>query len=581
MSTTGAAMGHHHNAPWNVKWKLGDMGEVLRHRAEEGENVSSIDDLMSFLKDTKDDEKHAESLLTALENALTNVRANGLNQQTVVAVESLRPNTVPTAIQRCMTSNFSNVHKHETVAALESYAEYGRWGIILLLIAVAIKVLNWVVNKGDVPGGGRDFEAETNSYIQAMNERLAGQSGTREKIQSQIDDVAILQGLKSVTVAASALEAKDKNNSKSKELATAATLLDALIAETNMDGVITALSVARNKKPIFTTMFKRIVDGDIRSADVPVEAVRALLDTGLANTIYAPSVVSKVMGAWPKALQQAGIRLPASETQKRFSMTIKNLANQTDNLARSADSLGRIQAMTGPVSMNDREVVTFLETFIEAVETTDICVNGVVYNAAGGNMKPAEYIGHVGILTKPDTANNLYGYETDSNAEGHMVYSWMTGHSYLSAPCLDGMLNDGKLNNNDMKAIMASFQYMLPDNVDENKGNISQYRALLQKFEGLKKKVEEMAKKDSKLKTQGPGIKEVNAQLQRRLVGAGTAGHGQYNRFMANTDEEGNASVYGAFKSVLRITRDMLKCGAVIQQSVDRHNKSPFVKVDK
>lgn len=580
MSTTGAAMGHHHNAPWNVKWKLGKMGDVLRRHATEGEGVDTIDELMGFLKSTDKDEAYAQRIIDAVEEALVGIRKNGLNQQTVLAVESLRPDTVPNAIQRCMTSNFSNVHKQETVAALESYSDYGRWGIILLLIAVAIKVLDWVINKGSVPGGGRDFEAETASYIQAMNERMAGQSGAREKIQGQIDDVAILSGLKSVTVSASALEAKDKNNSKSKELATAAKLLDTMIADANMDAVITALSVARGKKPIFTTMFKRIVDGDIRSSDVPVEAVRAILDTGLASTIYAPSVVAKVMGAWPKALQQAGIRLPSSETQKRFSMTMKNVGNQTESLARSAEALGRIQAMTTAPSMNDREVTEFLETFVSAVETTDICVSGVVYNATG-TMAPREYIGHVGMLSKPEQAKNLYGYDVDSNAEGHMVYSWMTGQSYLSAISLDGMLNEGKLNDSDMKAILASFQYMLPDAVDKNKGDISQYRALLQKFENLKKKVEEMAKKDSKLKTQAPGIKEVNAQLQRRLVGAGTQGNSQYNRFMANTDAEGNANVYGAFKSILRITRDMLKCGAVIQQSVERHNKSPFVKVDK
>ena len=118
---------------------------------------------------------------------------------------------------------------------------------------------------------------------------------------------------------------------------------------------------------------------------------------------------------------------------------------------------------------------------------------------------------------------------------------------------------------------------MLPDNVDQNKGNVGAYKTLLSKFEKLKKEVEALAKKDGMSKTRSPAMDEVSKQITRQLKTAGRPGELQRNRFIANLDENDTADVYAAFKSILRLVRDMLKTGAALQQSVDRHNKSPYV----
>lgn len=572
MSLSGTA----NNVQPNKEWRLGELGDVVRRTEIQGEQISSIEELLDFLKSSERDDAYASRLLTAVEGALKNIQQRGLNSQAVVAVESMRPNTIPTAIQNCMTSNFSNVYKQETTMALESYAQYGRWGILLLLIGVVLKVLDWIVNKGSPAQGAQDLSSQVDDYISKMNSNMAAASGSTDKIAEQQKSVELIKQLNSLTVKASALTIKLVGGSNSKEVLTAAQLLDSLVSEHKLDKVIDTLSAIKGG-PIFSGLFKRVYSRDVSAKDVPREAVRTLLGFGLASTIYSPTVIDSMMKSLPKQMIKAGIRLPAAITTARFEKTLGAISSVTDNLTKCTDELSKLQTRSDSPAINDREVVSFVHGILSVIEQLDMAVTAQAVSIVGRPLGPTDYYQSVGFISKPSETEDLVGYVTDDVQEGHMVYSWMTGHSYLSTMSLDTLEQDGRLNDDDYKRLLGIFQFMLPDNVDQNKGNVGAYKTLLSKFEKLKKEVEALAKKDGMSKTRSPAMDEVSKQITRQLKTAGRPGELQRNRFIANLDENDTADVYAAFKSILRLVRDMLKTGAALQQSVDRHNKSPYV----
>lgn len=568
----------------NVKppkeWGLGELGDVVRRTEASGEDISTIDELLDFLKSSERDEAYATRLLAAVEAALKQVSRHGLNNQAVVAVESVRPNTIPHAIQNCMTSNFSNVHKKETVMALESYAQYGRWGVCLLLIAVVLKVLDWIINKGGPQKGAVSINDQVDDYISKMNDNLAAASGTNEKVANQMQAIELLKGMKSVTVANSALALKITGGSYPDGVINAAQLLDNLVQENKLESVIDTISALKGG-PIFTGLLERVQKRDVSVNEVPREAVRTLLGIGIANTIYAPSVMNSMMEALPPAMIKAGIRLPSSATNARFSRSLNSVSNNTEKLTHCVEELTKLQDRQDKIAINDRDVTTFVADVLTTVEQIDLAVANQAVPMSAGPLRPNDYYPAVGFVSTARAAENLIGYVTDEEVEGHMVYSWITGGCYLSTLSLDQMENDGLLKPDDYKRLMAVFQFMVPDNVDANKGDVSAYKTLLGKFNNLKKKVEVIAKKDGASKSRSPSMDEINDQLTRRVATAGRPGEPQRSRFIASMGQSESVDVIVAIKSVLRLSRDMLKTGAVLQQSIDRHNNSPYVKAEK
>lgn len=552
-----------------AEWRLGELGDVTRRTEAAGEDIKSIDDLLDYLKQSERDDAYATRLLNAVNLALKHVQHRGLNKQQVVAVEALRPNTIPTAIQNCMTSNFSNVHKQETVMALESYAQYGRWGVLLLLIAVVLKVLSWIINKGSPQGSGADLESRVESYMESKGEDLG---------KDYEGSLAGLNDLKNTSIIISSDDAKGKiKKGNEKNFGTAAMQLDALVSECKLNDVLITLSMLKNKG-IYADLLERVGTGDLEVRGVQREAVRVILAAGLARTIYAPTVIDSIMRALPTEFVRAGIRLPSTACMKRFSVTVKNMTPLIADMQKAASGLKKFLDPSAKADKFDSSLSGLVEDVVHAVgEASTLFISQASEIQGRGQPNPNYY--HVtGFISTPEAADMLIGYETEERNSSPSVYSWMRKGCFLSVEVLDEMEKDGRLKDDDYKKLLAIFQFMTVDKVDNNKVDISPYKSLLSQFEKLETEVKAMATKDGASKTRSPAIDTANDLLVDRFKLSKS--HSSTSAFMAYTDGEDNMDIYKAFSSVLRLCRDLLKSGGTLQQAIEAHNASPYVKAN-
>jgi len=133
------------------KWRLGEIGALLKDRMEE--KVDSVDQLSLYMQRNDADLVYGARLMTQIEAVIEQVKRQGLSRDQAVAVESIRPGTIPTNVQRLLTSNYSRTHQKETLVALESWAKAGRMGLIVLAITALLKVVSWIIENGKPFGG--------------------------------------------------------------------------------------------------------------------------------------------------------------------------------------------------------------------------------------------------------------------------------------------------------------------------------------------------------------------------------------------------------------------------------------------
>ncbi|EDD7891601.1 hypothetical protein BXK49_24905, partial [Salmonella enterica subsp. enterica serovar Enteritidis] len=171
----------------NPRYRLGELGELARQQAQI--DVNSAQEVVDFLKKTDLVANHNLKVLEALEDVIAEIRNYGMNTDTFIAVESIRPGTIPQAVRNVLTSNYSRTHREETVVALESYAQVGKYGILLLLVGAVIKILSWIVGNASAAAGGSGSEGD--DYKSDAEGRVEG---------AELGDNSILESLKSSSV---------------------------------------------------------------------------------------------------------------------------------------------------------------------------------------------------------------------------------------------------------------------------------------------------------------------------------------------------------------------------------------------
>jgi hypothetical protein len=102
------------------KWRLGEIGEVLRSRM--AERIDSVNQLNLYMQRNEADLIYGSRLILQIDAILDEVRRAGLSKDVAVAVESSRPGTIPEAVRKILTSNYTRTHQKETIVALESWA---------------------------------------------------------------------------------------------------------------------------------------------------------------------------------------------------------------------------------------------------------------------------------------------------------------------------------------------------------------------------------------------------------------------------------------------------------------------------
>ena len=126
------------------QWKLDELPTIIEQRMEE--RIDSVSQLNLYMQRNEADLIYGSRIIAQIEAILREVRKAGLNRDVAVATESLRPGTIPKAVQSILTSNYSRTHQKETVIALESYANFGKISLIVMVMMGIMKILNWIIS---------------------------------------------------------------------------------------------------------------------------------------------------------------------------------------------------------------------------------------------------------------------------------------------------------------------------------------------------------------------------------------------------------------------------------------------------
>lgn len=154
------------------QWRLGEMGELLKEHMNT--KIESLDQLTLYMQRNDADMLYGGRILAQIDAILDDLRRNGISRDLAVAVESARPGTIPKNVQKILTSNYTRTHQNETIAALESWKEAGKLGLLVLLVTAILKILSWLMaNGGDYKAPSNDSGPTSSAATQAYNNDIA------------------------------------------------------------------------------------------------------------------------------------------------------------------------------------------------------------------------------------------------------------------------------------------------------------------------------------------------------------------------------------------------------------------------
>lgn len=146
---------------------FGEIGEVLRSRM--AERIDSVNQLNLYMQRNEADLIYGSRLILQIDAILDEVRRAGLSKDVAVAVESSRPGTIPEAVRKILTSNYTRTHQKETIVALESWANAGKVGLVVLIMTAIIKIIGWIISNGNGFAGNGEFDGE--GYAEKVGEK--------------------------------------------------------------------------------------------------------------------------------------------------------------------------------------------------------------------------------------------------------------------------------------------------------------------------------------------------------------------------------------------------------------------------
>lgn len=564
MSTAGAGVGL--IAP---KFRLGDLADLARQ--QEAIDPKNLAEVLEFVRSTEHHVLYGEKVLSEIDSVLASIRSRGMNQDTFVAVEDIRPNTVPRHVSQLLTSNFSRTGSQEAVAALESYAQIGKYGIILLLVGAVVKILTWIVKNANAPSSGNGESGD--DYKSDADDRVEGASLEGNTILDSLKLSLVRDAY--VSVAPSA-----KDEKAMKALNDAAAMLDARIQETKSEDYFNTLSATVSGGRSFVApILKKAAAGELTAREVTLELVTQLVACGAASGIYNDRAAQAAWGVLPSRVKETGARFATASLFSRYTNALNNLNSDASAFEKV---LSTVESKLLKTDATDPRTAkhTALE-FINAVSTVSATVFSMLERETSGNPTLSTELASIGYRIKPDHAKNLIGYTEAAGAMGSYEFRYVTSSAFMCAELLVELVSNTGLSDDDHVALLKSFTMLGPKEIEDRpKTDIGKYSTLLKRFDDLYKDFDSIGKLMQKRTKDMPMFQQfekdiyetINANKQGNAIGKDT---GLYE--IGAVTEGPESSFFKGSKAVLAVCRDFAKTGGALTKVVDRHNKCPWV----
>lgn len=557
----------------NPYFRLGELGELARE--QDKIDVKSAEDVLDFLKRTDIVANQNMKVLTALDEVLAEIRNYGMNRDTFVAVESLRPGTIPSAIGSMLTSNYSRTYREETVVALESYAQVGKYGILLLLVGAVIKILGWIVGNASAASGGQG--ADGDDYKNEAEGRVEG---------AELGDNSILESLKSSSVrdAYVSVFSSAKDEKSKKALNDVAAILDARVQEVQGENYFNDLSAAATGgHSFFGPILKKAVAGDVSQREATLELITQIVATGAPSAIYTDRAAQSAWAVLPKAAKECGVRYATGSLFKRYANNLNNLNGDADKLAKTIDKV--VSNLLSNAASDEREAANLALDFVQEISTISAVVFSMLERDGSGNPTMSTELSSIGFRIKPEFAKNLIGYTEATGTTGSYEFRYVTSTAFMCTTLLTDMVSNSGLSDTDHPALLRSLVMLGPNDLENNpRTDIEKYSALQKRFQALYDQLDTLGKKFTKA-SKNPAMftkfednifDMISKNKQTGAIGKDT---GLYE--VGAASEERTSSFFKGTKAVLAVCRDFAKVGGALTKVVDRHNKCPWTKAKK
>lgn len=554
------------------KWRLGEIGEVLRSRM--AERIDSVNQLNLYMQRNEADLIYGSRLILQIDAILDEVRRAGLSKDVAVAVESSRPGTIPEAVRKILTSNYTRTHQKETIVALESWANAGKVGLVVLIMTAIIKIIGWIISNGNGFAGNGEFDGE--GYAEKVGEKAESFSQTENTIIGQLK----ISAVKDAYIEASkGLKGRDLEN-----LNLAIAMADEVFTNMNAEEYLNDLSSALGRSP-FTELFKGYTKKRQSSQQVIHDLLDTLLQHNVTYGIYPIEVGKKAWQALPKSAREAGVRIPNLLNFHQMSNVASELIGYFGSLQSAFKAMidpsvaeGFKNQQGATTTHNGKQVNKAAHDtaliFGQALAQLNTTMNFIISDVS---RKGFEYATAPLVVIPENKVRGLVGHDDGVDFVPGKVLVNAQASAFLGRECLEQMRQAGTLSVGDERELLAVVVTLGKQGFtnDTAATNLNRYSALDKAVNNTIKVLEQFQKATKDNAEYVNLISEVIMNELNQPSGLRTDGR---ELSMVLFSPDGDEDLFVGLRRNLSLVRRCCGAAATLQTILNLAKRNPLVK---
>ncbi|ECP0428263.1 hypothetical protein FX575_14145 [Salmonella enterica] len=554
------------------KWRLGEIGEVLRSRM--AERIDSVNQLNLYMQRNEADLIYGSRLILQIDAILDEVRRAGLSKDVAVAVESSRPGTIPEAVRKILTSNYTRTQQKETIVALESWANAGKVGLVVLIMTAIIKIIGWIISNGNGFAGNGEFDGE--GYAEKVGEKAESFSQTENTIIGQLK----ISAVKDAYIEASkGLKGRDLEN-----LNLAIAMADEVFTNMNAEEYLNDLSSALGRSP-FTELFKGYTKKRQSSQQVIHDLLDTLLQHNVTYGIYPIEVGKKAWQALPKSAREAGVRIPNLLNFHQMSNVASELIGYFGSLQSAFKAMidpsvaeGFKNQQGSTTTHNGKQVNKAAHDtaliFGQALAQLNTTMNFIISDVS---RKGFEYATAPLVVIPENKVRGLVGHDDGVDFVPGKVLVNAQASAFLGRECLEQMRQAGTLSVGDERELLAVVVTLGKQGFtnDTAATNLNRYSALDKAVNNTIKVLEQFQKATKDNVEYVNLISEVIMNELNQPSGLRTDGR---ELSMVLFSPDGDEDLFVGLRRNLSLVRRCCGAAATLQTILNLAKRNPLVK---
>lgn len=554
------------------KWRLGEIGDVLRSRM--AERIDSVNQLNLYMQRNEADLIYGSRLILQIDAILDEVRRAGLSKDVAVAVESSRPGTIPEAVRKILTSNYTRTHQKETIVALESWANAGKVGLVVLIMTAIIKIIGWIISNGNGFAGNGEFDGE--GYAEKVGEKAESFSQTENTIIGQLK----ISAVKDAYIEASkGLKGRDLEN-----LNLAIAMADEVFTNMNAEEYLNDLSSALGRSP-FTELFKGYTKKRQSSQQVIHDLLDTLLQHNVTYGIYPIEVGKKAWQALPKSAREAGVRIPNLLNFHQMSNVASELIGYFGSLQSAFKAMidpsvaeGFKNQQGSTTTHNGKQVNKAAHDtaliFGQALAQLNTTMNFIISDVS---RKGFEYATAPLVVIPENKVRGLVGHDDGVDFVPGKVLVNAQASAFLGRECLEQMRQAGTLSVGDERELLAVVVTLGKQGFtnDTAATNLNRYSALDKAVNNTIKVLEQFQKATKDNVEYVNLISEVIMNELNQPSGLRTDGR---ELSMVLFSPDGDEDLFVGLRRNLSLVRRCCGAAATLQTILNLAKRNPLVK---